>query len=73
MAVQGSSVFAWGRNTEGEFGNSSTINRSSPIQVSALDSPTVVDAGNNYTMTISSTGGGLGVGDNTYGQLGDGT
>ena len=73
VATQGVTLFTWGRNTEGELGDLTTINRSSPIQIGSANDTLAINAGNNYTMTISIYGVGLGVGDNSYGKLGDNT
>jgi alpha-tubulin suppressor-like RCC1 family protein len=63
-------LFSWGDNSNGELGNSDTLNRSSPVQVGVATS---ISAGNNFSMTITSDGTAYGFGNNNNGQLGDGT
>jgi alpha-tubulin suppressor-like RCC1 family protein len=63
-------LFAWGYNYYGQLGNSSTINRSSPVQIGS-GSFTNINAGDNFSsirkndFTISLFGA------NDVGQIGD--
>ncbi len=68
-------VLAWGRNFEGQLGNGSTTSSSSPVAVSLPSGTTVtaIAAGRNYSLALTSTGHVLAWGDNSSGQLGNGT
>ncbi|WKU07124.1 RCC1 domain-containing protein [Micromonospora sp. HUAS LYJ1] len=68
-------VFAWGRNTSGQLGDGTTTNRLTPVQVS-FPAGTVITAiatHNVHNIALTSTGQVYTWGDNTYGQIGDGT
>ena len=43
-----SSVNAWGRNTEGQLGNGTTINSNIPAQVTALTAIVAIASGTGY-------------------------
>jgi len=73
-------VYAWGRNYEGQLGNSSTSNSSTPVRVADpsdsthnLANITAIAAGGNHSLFLAAGGRVYGAGDNAYGQLGDGT
>ena len=76
-AGHGGGVKCWGRNNSGQLGDGTTINRTTPADVSGLASGvTAVAAGNEHTCAVMDAGHGGGVkcwGYNRYGQLGDGT
>jgi len=68
-------VLAWGYNFDGELGNGSTTNSSSPVAVS-LPSGTIVTAiagGGQHSLALTSTGRVLTWGANIYGELGNGS
>jgi len=68
-------VLAWGYNADGELGNGTTTNFSTPVPVT-LPSGTLVTAiagGGYHSLALTSTGRVLAWGQNTYGQLGNGT
>ncbi|NIL42561.1 cell wall anchor protein [Salinispora arenicola] len=68
-------ALAWGENDEGQLGNGGTTNTSEPTAVS-LPSGTLVTAiagGDGHSLALTSTGSVLAWGDNSDGQLGDGT
>jgi alpha-tubulin suppressor-like RCC1 family protein len=69
---------AWGRNDLGQLGNNSTTNSSVPVVITnsgVLSGKTVVaiSAGYYHNLALCSDGTVAAWGQNTYGQLGDGT
>jgi hypothetical protein len=66
------SLWSWGGNINGQLGDGTTINKSSPVQI-GNSSWTTVSAGNSHTVAIDITGALYAWGLNTLGQLGDGT
>ena len=82
MALKGDgTVWAWGRNSEGQLGDGTSgpgTNKSTPVQVmvngtTPLAGVTAIAAGGSYSMALKSSGTAWAWGDNGYGQLGDGT
>jgi hypothetical protein len=74
-AVADGNVYCWGRNDAGQLGAGATAAMSPvPVQVPGLAGNAVsVSAGNTYACALTSAGAVLCWGDNTYGQLGNGT
>jgi alpha-tubulin suppressor-like RCC1 family protein len=67
-------LWAWGDNTYGQLGNGTTTANNVPVQENTLATDWVaVAAGAYYTVAIKSDGTLWAWGDNTYGQLGNGT
>jgi len=67
-------LFTWGLNSSGQLGSNSTINRSSPAQVTSFDlSSTQISAGGSHLMLLTDGGALYGTGNNANGQLGDNT
>jgi alpha-tubulin suppressor-like RCC1 family protein len=65
-------LFAWGLNNAGQLGNSSTINRSSPVQVTGAGiSWSQVSAGGSFTLGVTSLGALYAWGLNSANQLGN--
>ncbi|MHB8671086.1 MAG: RCC1 domain-containing protein, partial [Acidimicrobiales bacterium] len=75
------SVVAWGLNSEGELGNGSTTDSSTPVLVlgqnggPATSQVIAIAAGNAHSLALLNDGYGsvVGWGSNYYGQLGEGT
>jgi len=78
-------IFTWGRNDNGQLGDSTTINKSIPREIGynifniirnplpASENITQVFLGYGYSSAITSSGRIFTWGSNWYGQLGDGT
>jgi len=76
-------VWSWGYNADGQLGDGTINDRSTPVQVKdstgggfltrviAVASGSV--QGSSHSLALTSDGSVLAWGDNTYGQLGDGT
>ncbi len=67
-------VWCWGANSNGELGDGTTVSRSTPVRTLALDGPaTALAAGYHHACAIVTGGRVWCWGNNTEGQLGDGT
>jgi alpha-tubulin suppressor-like RCC1 family protein len=66
-------LWAWGRNLNGQLGDGTTWNRSTPVQVSGLTSVIAAAGGENHSLALKSDGTVWAWGDNSRGELGDGT
>ncbi|MFF2007639.1 Ig-like domain repeat protein [Streptomyces sp. NPDC058195] len=69
-------VYAWGYNGGGQLGNGTTTNSSTPVLVhlpTGITVTSVAAAHGFQSFALTAAGEVLAWGDNTYGQLGDGT
>ena len=69
---QDDSVWATGRNTDGQLGDGSTTSRRSFVQVIS-NGAKALHAGDHHSIVLKQDGSVWATGKNTYGQLGDGT
>lgn len=67
------SLYVWGDNAYGQWGDGTAINRPSPIQVGTSKDWVFVAAGYAHTVAIKADGSLWAWGRNDFGQLGDGT
>ena len=66
------SLWAWGSNRSGAFGDGTEISKSSPVKIGS-SSWSAIAAGSAFSLGILITGALYAWGDNSYGQLGDQT
>jgi len=66
-------VWAWGWNINGQLGDGTTTQRTTPVQVSTLTSVTDISAGGGHNLAIKNDGTVWAWGANSSGQLGDNT
>lgn len=68
-------IYCWGHNYAGQLGDGSTTDRAQPVKVapSTAVTFTAVTSGYQHSCGLTSTGDVYCWGDNTYGELGDGT
>jgi len=66
-------VWAWGNNSAGQLGDGTTVQKSSPVQVSSLTGIVAIATGSDHVVALKSDGTVWAWGQNDYGQLGDGT
>jgi alpha-tubulin suppressor-like RCC1 family protein len=67
-------LFAWGSNSSGQLGDGTTASRSIPELISGVTGVTQVSSGLNHTLAIAGAKHAIwGWGDNSGGEIGDGT
>lgn len=71
----GAPLYAWGENYFGQLGDGTTVAEASPEAVTLPNgaSPVAVAEGTSFSLAVGSDSLVYAWGDNTYGQLGDGT
>ena len=68
------SAVAWGQNSNGQLGNGTTATaQTTPVSVGLAGAVTAIATGGNFSLALDSTGAAWGWGQNSSGQLGDGT
>lgn len=67
-------VLAWGHNGRGQLGDGTTTDARSPVRVNGLPLEVVaIAAGSSHSLALFDDGSVMAWGQNSYGQLGDGT
>ncbi len=67
-------VRAWGANDKGQLGDGTAVNRLTPVHTSSLTDVKTIGAGMYHSLAATFGAGDVWAwGDNSYGQLGDGT
>ena len=66
-------VWAWGNNGNGQLGDGSTTQSTTPVQVSGLSGVIAIAAGGTHTVALKDDGTVWAWGNNSNGQLGDGS
>src|SRR5262249_19179976 len=71
--LQSGTATCWGLNAQGQVGDGSTTNRTSPTPVSGLSGAVAIDAGDNHACAVLGSGALECWGANWSGAIGDGT
>ena len=67
-------VYTWGNNSSGQLGNGNTNDSNAPVSVAGLGADIqTISAGDAHSVALLTNGTVMVWGDNTYGQLGNGT
>ena len=69
----GGTLWGWGYNSNGQLGNGTTTNATTPVQIGAVTTWKSVSAGNAHAVAVRTDGTLWAWGINTYGQIGDGS
>ena len=70
--TSGGTVWAWGRNVEGELGDGTLTTSRTPVRVMGLTGIIAVSAGGRHSLALRSDGTVWAWGDNEHGQMGNG-
>ena len=73
VTAASNNLWAWGHNTSGQLGYSLILYTTEPAQVSGLSDVVVVASHGGSTFVLKKDGTVWGFGNNTIGQLADGT
>lgn len=75
MVLNSTTMRCWGRNIEGQLGDGTNLPREVPTIVSGgvTWNPLTLTAGGNFTCGLNNAGAAQCFGQNSFGQLGDGT
>jgi alpha-tubulin suppressor-like RCC1 family protein len=71
IATNGTTVWAWGSNSNGQLGNGTTADSTSPVPVTNLSGVTNIAAGAYHSLALTSGGAVVAWGKNAAGQLGN--
>lgn len=72
--ASGGAVWCWGDNTYGQLGNGTTTSSAQPVRASVPNLEyAIIRAGRAHTCAVTTMGNVYCWGDNSWGQLGDGT
>ncbi|MFZ5774640.1 MAG: RCC1 domain-containing protein [Thermodesulfobacteriota bacterium] len=66
-------VWAWGANSDGQLGDGTTTQRTTPVQVSGLTNVMAIAAGGDFSLALKTDGTVWAFGGNSLGQLGNGS
>ena len=66
-------VWAWGKNDNGQLGDGTTEGKSVPVQIESLSGVIALAAGSYHSLALKGDGSVWAWGNNAHGQLGDGT
>lgn len=66
-------VWTWGYNLNGQLGNGTVEDSSTPVQVTGLSGITAIGVGQYFSAALASDGSVWSWGNNLYGQLGNGS
>ena len=66
-------VKAWANNNNGQLGDGSTTNRTTPVSVSGITNAVAIAAGEYHSLALLADGTVKAWGSNSVGELGDGT
>ncbi|MFZ5877722.1 MAG: PKD domain-containing protein [Nitrospirota bacterium] len=72
-ALSSGAVNCWGRNAEGQLGDGTTTDSSTPVPVTGITTAMGISAGFRHSCAVLLNGTAKCWGDNEHGQLGDGT
>jgi alpha-tubulin suppressor-like RCC1 family protein len=64
-------AWSWGSNSEGQLGDGTTVNKSSPVQVVGITNWCQVSAGRYHSIALRADGTAWAWGRNNFGQLGN--
>ncbi|MFQ5717904.1 MAG: RCC1 repeat-containing protein [Acidobacteriota bacterium] len=70
-------IWTWGDNSQGQLGDGTRVSRAAPVRLAGIPGlsgrVTAIAAGDQFTLALTVAGEVWTWGDNTWGQLGDGT